>query len=151
MKPSDTAQPFWKRKSLVEMTEAEWESLCDGCGQCCLFTLQDEQSGELGITALACRYLDLESCRCTEYARRKVLVRECLSVPRVAMERLRQLPESCAYRRLARNEALPQWHPLISGEVESVHRAGISVRGRALSEDNVHPDEWQEHVIEWVR
>lgn len=128
-------EAYWKRKSLSEMTDEEWEGLCDGCALCCMHKLEDEETGEVYYTDVACRLLDLDTCRCVDYARRAREVAECfvLSADEPAM--FAWLPATCAYRRLANGQDLPEWHPLITGDPGSVVEAGISVKGKAVSEN----------------
>jgi hypothetical protein len=131
---------FWKRKPLSEMSPTEWESLCDGCALCCMHKLEDEDSGEIFYTDIACRLLDIETCRCTNYKARAKLVADCLVLSVDQPESFQWLPASCAYRRLSEGKGLPDWHPLISGQPDSVHDAGISMRGRAVREQDA--DDW---------
>ena len=131
---------FWKRKSLSEMTAAEWESLCDGCALCCLRKIEDADSSDVYFTNLACRLLDLKTCRCSDYANRARKVADCLVLSADRPETFRWLPDSCAYRRLAFGEDLPEWHPLVSGDPDGAHRAGVSVKGKARSEKQT--SEW---------
>ncbi len=124
---------FWREKSLAEMTQAEWESLCDGCGKCCLHKLR-YADGSLKMTRVSCRLLDTDTCRCTNYAKRKQLVPDCVVLTRDSVGTLDWLPATCAYRVLADGGDLASWHPLVSGDPETVHTAGISMRGRCVSE-----------------
>jgi uncharacterized protein len=133
---------FWKRKSLGDMSHEEWESLCDGCALCCLQKLQDEDSGDIYYTDIACKLLDIDKCRCTDYTARARLVSSCLILTVDEPETFKWLPRSCAYRRLSEGQDLPAWHPLLSGDPQSVHDAGISARGKAVSER-----EKQEHTV----
>ena len=145
-----TDNRFWEHKSLEQMSESEWESLCDGCGRCCLIKLEDEDSGEIHYTNVACQWLDLQSCRCRDYAQRLQHVSTCIRIVTQTAVQRRELPPSCAYRRLASGEPLPDWHPLISGRPASVREAGISVCGRVVSEEFIHPEQLPEHIIDWI-
>lgn len=138
---------FWESKSLEEMSREEWESLCDGCARCCLLKLEDEDTNELFYTSVVCRYLDQEKCNCTVYSERTVLVPDCLELDTTILQHLNWMPQSCAYRLLGEGKPLPEWHPLISGNKKSVHDAGISVRGLAISEDEVRSLEELENYI----
>ena len=143
--------PFWRRKTLAEMTDSEWESLCDGCGKCCLIKLEDEDTGELHFTNVACHLLNAETCRCGNYAKRQQLVPDCVKVTPETAGTLNFMPETCAYRLLAGGKELPNWHPLVSGRHDSVHRAKMSVRGRVVSEDDVEEEDLPHHLIDWAR
>jgi uncharacterized cysteine cluster protein YcgN (CxxCxxCC family) len=127
-------EPFWKRKSLEEMSAEEWESLCDGCALCCMLKVEDEDTGEVFYSDVACKLLDLGTCRCMNYAQRARLVADCVVLTADNREPYEWLPQTCAYRRLAKGKELPAWHPLITGDPDSVHAAGISMKGRAISE-----------------
>jgi uncharacterized cysteine cluster protein YcgN (CxxCxxCC family) len=142
-----TGTPFWRRKTLDEMTRAEWESLCDGCGRCCLHKLRDEDTGDLGWTNVACRLLDTHSCRCSDYANRKARVPDCVKLTPKRVASIDWLPPSCAYRLLAEGQDLPWWHPLVSGDPETVVKAGISIRGKAICERDAGALE--DHVVAW--
>ncbi len=139
---------FWKEKKLEEMTKAEWESLCDRCGQCCLNKLENIDTKEIALTNVSCRYLDLESCSCTDYKNRTDNVYDCIELtPENACE-LSWMPESCAYRLLANGKPLYWWHPLVSGNKNTVHEAGVSVKNKAINEDKV--EDLEDHVVDWI-
>lgn len=133
--------PFWKTKALDEMTREEWESLCDGCAQCCTLKLEDEDSKELVDTGIVCRYLDTRSCRCKEYRHRSQLVPDCMTLSPENLQEASFAPETCAYRRLAEGRDLPDWHPLLTGSRLAMRAAGFGVDPHAVSEEHVHPDE----------
>jgi hypothetical protein len=142
--------PFWEEKPLDELSEAEWESLCDGCARCCMIKMEDEETGDVHHTALVCELLDLQTCRCTRYPERHQLVKDCIELSADLAASLRWLPRSCAYRRVAEGRGLADWHPLVSGNNHSVHDAGISVRGKVIPVNLVHEDEQQDHIVGWV-
>jgi uncharacterized cysteine cluster protein YcgN (CxxCxxCC family) len=144
-------QPFWQRKTLAEMTVDEWERLCDGCGRCCLKKLQDEATGKVAYTDVACKLLDRDRCRCRRYQRRHDLVPDCVALRGGDERAFDWLPTTCAYRKLAAGKPLEWWHPLVSGDPDTVHRAGISVRGRTLAEGDVAVDELDTRVIRWIK
>lgn len=146
----EKAVPFWQRKTLDQMSDEEWESLCDGCGRCCLHRLEEEESGEIFTTNIACRLLDTHSCQCSDYPRRKEVVSDCIQLRAEEVSGYHWLPATCAYRTLEEGRPLEDWHPLVSGRAESVHESGISVRGCVISEDLVHPDDFEEHIVTWV-
>ena len=146
------AAPFWQTKTLEAMSPEEWESLCDGCGRCCLHKLRFETTGrsgegDLGFTNVACRLLDLESCQCSKYETRRRYVPDCVSLTPAEVRAIDWLPPSCGYRLVAEGKPLAWWHPLVSGDPETVHAAGISVRGRAVGERVAGPLE--HHIVDW--
>jgi uncharacterized cysteine cluster protein YcgN (CxxCxxCC family) len=146
---ADQDEPFWRRLSLDEMSADQWESLCDGCGRCCLNKLEDWDSGAISWTDIACRLLDGQSCRCSDYSSRSKLVPDCEVLSPDKVRTLTWLPPSCAYRLVAEGHDLYWWHPLVSGDPETVHQAGISVRGRTRSETTVPVAEYEDHVVSW--
>ena len=141
---------WWNETPLDELSGEQWEALCDGCARCCLHKLEDEDDGEVVYTGVRCRYLDEASCRCSDYANRSRLVENCIHLEAASVAALDWLPVTCAYRMRANGQALAAWHPLASGDPDSVHRAGISIRGRCISDEFVHPDGYDEHIIHWV-
>ncbi len=146
---SGFAPRFWEHKSLKKMSREEWEALCDGCGKCCLNKLEDAETGDVALTRVACRLLDDETCRCAHYDIRHQFVPDCIVLsPDNLAQNLYWMPETCAYKLLYHGQPLADWHPLISGSAESVHRAGISIQGQTLSEFDIPEDDWEEHIIE---
>jgi uncharacterized protein len=141
-----SARPFWETVPLRAMSRAQWESLCDGCGKCCLHKLEDEETGEMFATNVACRLLNRQTARCGDYRNRKRLVPDCIRLTPGIVRRMTWLPATCAYRLVDEGEPLPEWHPLVSGDPESVHRAGISVRGWTVSE--IDAGELEDHIID---
>ncbi len=147
---ADGPAPFWETKTLEEMSAEEWESLCDGCGQCCLIKLEDEDTGHIAVTRLACKLLDLGSCRCSDYANRQDHVSDCVKLTPGDIGGIAWLPETCAYRLLQEGDKLRWWHPLVSGTPETVFEAGVSVRGQAISEKKVPEDRFPAHIVGWI-
>ncbi|AKH21622.1 YcgN family cysteine cluster protein [Sedimenticola thiotaurini] len=146
MNSSET--PFWVRKPLAQLTPSEWESLCDGCAKCCLHRFEDEETREIQFTNVCCRYLDQSDCRCSDYPNRSRNVPECVTITLAVLEDPYWLPESCAYRLLAEGKPLPHWHPLVSGDPDSVVQSGNSVGGRVISE--LEADDLEYHIIDWI-
>ncbi len=140
---------FWETKPLQDMTPREWEALCDGCGKCCLNKLEDEDTGEVALTRVACRLLDDQSCQCAHYENRHSFIPECIVLrPDNLDTHAYWMPRSCAYRLLWEGKPLPEWHPLLTGDPDSVHRAGVSVRGMTVSEFDTPLEEWEDHIID---
>lgn len=142
-------QPFWEIKSLEEMTPEEWESLCDGCAKCCLHKIQDSEAEKVVYTNVVCRLLDQETCRCTDYEHRSVRIRDCVALTPHMVHEISWLPESCAYRRVAEGRGLAWWHPLVSGDSKAVNYMGISIRGKAVSELDVNPEDLEDMTVDW--
>jgi uncharacterized cysteine cluster protein YcgN (CxxCxxCC family) len=142
--------PFWKQKALEALNPAEWESLCDGCGRCCLVKLEDEDSGEIHFTDIACKLFNAGTCRCADYAHRRRRVRDCIKLTPTKVRTLSWLPPTCAYRLVAEGRDLAWWHPLVSGSATSVHEAGVSVQGRiGVSEKEVRLADYPDHIVDW--
>jgi uncharacterized protein len=146
--------PFWEKKSLLEMTRREWELLCDGCGRCCLEKLKDQKTGKIYYTNLACKHLDLFTCRCKIYSKRTLQMSDCEWLIPAKIKKYRWLPKSCAYRLIHEGKDLAWWHPLISGDPETIHREGISIRGKAIWSIGIPEAEFEKHIISngiWAR
>ena len=134
---------FWETKSLKEMTKTEWESLCDHCGLCCLHSVQDGKTGNIKLLAIACQHLDISTCRCAVYNQRLKTVPDCMKLTPDKIRRLKRLPHSCAYRSLVEGRELEPWHPLVSGDVNAVHEAGISMQGKVVTGEHVDTDDFK--------
>ena len=148
-KSSDEA-PFWRRKSLDQMTDSEWESLCDGCGRCCLNKLEEESTDRTYYTDVGCRLLNGDTCRCRDYAHRSDKVDDCVRLTPKNLKSITWLPPTCAYVLVAADKDLYWWHPLVSGDPETVHDSGISVRGRVrASETQVSDDMLEDYIVSW--
>ena len=143
---------FWETIDLVDMTRDEWEALCDGCGKCCLLKLEDDDGGDVHYTNIACRLFDDKTCRCGNYALRKQLVAGCVVLTPENIERnAHWMPSTCAYRIIEEGNTLPDWHPLISGDPQSVMMAGISMHGITIAEYEVNEDDLEDHIIEGLQ
>ena len=140
---------FWETVPLAEMNAAEWEAVCDGCAKCCLLKLEDEDTGEIAYTRLHCRLLDAESCRCSDYANRKAKVPDCVKLTPRKISEIKWMPRTCSYRLVAEGQDLPDWHHLVCGDRERIHREGHSIRGRTLNEDTVLEEDQIDWVIDW--
>ncbi len=139
---------FWQERPLSKLSRKEWESLCDGCGKCCLQKLEDEDTGDIYFTNVVCDLLNLECNRCTRYMERSVLVPNCITLTLDDLLNPYYLPSTCAYRLLSEGKDLPEWHPLVSGDIETVEHSGNSIRGRVVVESEA--DDWEHHLIDWV-
>ena len=145
----DTSAPFWQTTPMEKMTAEQWESLCDGCGLCCLHKIEDDD-GDILATRISCHMLDTQSCQCKDYNNRLRHVPECLVMTPALARTIPWLPDSCAYKRLARGQRLLWWHPLISGDSTLVHEEGVSAQGRVISETYVHEDDFEFHIVDWL-
>jgi uncharacterized cysteine cluster protein YcgN (CxxCxxCC family) len=142
-------RPFWRDKPLDAMSEEEWESLCDGCGRCCLHKLEDWDTGKLYWTNVACRMLDPATGRCRDYANRFEHVPDCVRLDARTVAEIDWLPPTCAYRLVEEGKDLPAWHPLVTGDPRRVIEAGVSVAGRTISEEGMEPEDFEDHVVKW--
>ncbi len=146
---SGLGKRFWEKKPLKSLSPKEWEALCDGCGKCCLNKLEDEDTGDVALTNVACRLLDDRTCRCSQYEIRHQFVPDCIVMtPENIDEHAYWMPETCAYRLLWKGKPLYDWHPLISGTPDSVHAAGVSMQNQTVSEWDTPFEEWEDHIIE---
>lgn len=150
--PSDASQEdrFWEKTPLTEMSETQWESLCDGCGRCCLIKLQDEETDEIFTSDVHCRLFNSDACRCNNYAQRFDLVSDCVKITAQNIPQLSWMPSTCAYRRIFEGRGLAWWHPLVSGDPRTVEQAGISIRKKTVPEGEVKPGEWEDHIAPWT-
>jgi uncharacterized protein len=139
--------PFWKTKTLEQMSRDEWEALCDGCARCCMVKLEDEDSGDIHLTRLACSMLEVKTCRCSNYPNRFSLMADCIDVTVEKVRQLKWLPATCGYRVINEGRELAWWHPLVSGSKETVHQAGISVKSFAMSEKRVKEENYHRYII----
>ncbi len=145
---SSKEKPFWQTTALAQMSREQWESLCDGCGKCCLHKLEDEDSGDVFYTDVACRYLSVE-CRCECYAQRSEKVAACMTLRPQDLASVNWLPSTCAYRLIAEGKHLPSWHPLVSGDRNSVHAASQSVKGRCVKESDIAEEDYEDRIVFW--
>ena len=144
-----TRLPFWKTKTLDEMTRKEWESLCDGCAKCCLVKFEDEETGALAYTNLHCKLLDGNTCQCSDYKNRKKYVPDCVKLTPASVAAVDWLPDSCAYRLVQDGKDLPDWHHLVCGDRNRIHEEGHSVRGRTISEEGISEEDQEDYIIDW--
>jgi uncharacterized cysteine cluster protein YcgN (CxxCxxCC family) len=142
---------FWTNKPMTEFSYEEWESLCDGCGKCCLIKLEDVDSGEIHYTDVGCTLLDGKTCLCRDYANRKQIVPDCVILTPDRLEQIPWMPQSCSYRLIYEGKDLPDWHPLITSDPNSTHQAGQSVAGQIISEDDIDEDDLPTHIKDWNR
>lgn len=141
--------PFWKTKTLEEMTRKEWESLCDGCAKCCIVKFEDEETGALAYTNLHCRLLDGNTCQCSDYKNRKKYVPDCVKLTPESVAAVDWLPDSCAYRLVQDGKDLPDWHHLVCGDRNRIHEEGHSVRGRTISEEGISEEDQEDYIVDW--
>jgi uncharacterized cysteine cluster protein YcgN (CxxCxxCC family) len=140
--------PFWEIKKLHELTEAEWEALCDGCAKCCVHKLEDEDTGEIHYTCVACRMLDVNTCRCTDYPNRHETVPDCAVLSTDQPEHFKWMPDTCAYRLMSEGKPLPAWHPLITGNPASVHEHGASARKKLIPEFLADEEDLEKYIVD---
>lgn len=141
--------PFWKTTPLHKMDRDQWESLCDGCGKCCLLKLEDEDTGDIAYTRIHCKLFNSNTCQCSDYANRKSIVEDCVKLTPAGLEEINWMPESCAYRRIRDGKNLPDWHHLVCGDRERIHAEGQSIKGRTVSEETVFDEDQIDWIIDW--
>lgn len=141
--------PFWKTTPLHKMDRDQWESLCDGCGKCCLLKLEDEDTGDIAYTRIHCKLFNSDTCQCSDYANRKSIVEDCVKLTPAGLEEINWMPESCAYRRIRDGKDLPDWHHLVCGDRERIHTEGQSIKGRTVSEETVFDEDQIDWIIDW--
>ena len=141
--------PFWKTKTLAQMSKVEWESLCDGCGKCCLLRMEDADNGNIYVTNIRCKLLNPLTCRCKNYTRRRTFVPDCVQLTPDNVAELHWIPRTCAYRLLAEGKELPDYHHLVSGDKNTIHAQGMSVQNATVNEHNVPPKDQPKHITIW--
>ena len=142
---------FWETTALADMSQQQWESLCDSCGKCCLHKLEDEDSGEILYTSVICQYLQQDSCQCSVYANRQKYLPDCVVLKPDNLADLHWMPDTCAYRLLYEGKSLPAWHPLLTGNRQLMAESGNSITGKVISDEHVHEDGLEEFIIRWVQ
>ena len=142
-------KPFWRVKKMKDMNKQEWESLCDNCGKCCCIRLEDEETGDIYITDVACKLFDAETCKCTSYASRSEKVSDCVKLTKDNIDKLQWMPRTCAYRLISEGKELPYYHHLVSGSSSTIHDEGMSVKNEVVSETIVSEDEQIKRIVIW--
>jgi len=148
MNSGNSSLPFWQTTALDQMSPQQWESLCDGCAQCCAHKLEDQETNEIFYTNVVCQYLDTQQCRCNVYPERQQKVPDCIQITPQNAGTLSWIPDSCAYKRLAKGQSLPDWHPLITGNSDSAILANMSVSGKVISEDDINEEDMEDFIVE---
>ena len=146
---ADMVDDFWKTTALKDMTPKQWESLCDGCGKCCVIKLEDADDGTIFYTDIGCKQLDGNTCRCKDYDNRKAIVPDCVILSPNNLDALPWMPKTCAYRLINEGAPLPDWHPLITGDPQSTHHAGQSVMNKIYTEGDIAEDDYPDHIKDW--
>ncbi len=139
---------FWEKKKLHQLSKGEWEALCDGCGKCCLLKLEDDDTGKIEYTNIACKLLSKKNCRCLKYDERQNFVKDCIKLNYKNIDKIKWMPKSCAYKVLLEGKKLPKWHYLVSGDYNTIHETGNSVRGKIIKENN--SIDIEDHIVDWI-